>query len=312
MAPPALTNTGRTEIENGGSIGTTLNDKQVMLAATSDATVTVASGASPYIFFDNAPSWVQGTDVNGTSGKDAEIIYDYYTHTLTGGAFTGSMRLVKQGDGTLVLPNVTETYTGDTDVWAGTLQFDGTMQSSPVWLNRHANLISNGGNFKGGIKAYYNATIYPGGKDNIGTITTTVLNLGFGSRIVFDANASETDKVTADKLTIEKKDWQYGPEYSAPVFEIVDNGLVPGTYTLATVSELEGNISDIKIEGIKGKKFTLTFEEGKIVLTIIKLRLMVYGISERPKTSPLTAPTASSLLAMLYLSTTSQMSPPST
>lgn len=272
MAPPALTNTGRTEIENGGSIGTTLNDKQVMLAATSDATVTVASGASPYIFFDNAPSWVQGTDENGTSGKDAEIIYDYYTHTLTGGAFTGSMRLVKQGDGTLVLPNVTETYTGNTDVWAGTLQFDGTMQSSPVWLNRHTNLISNGGNFKGGIKADYNATIYPGGKDNIGTITTTVLNLGFGSRIVFDANASETDKVTADKLTIEKKNWQYGPEYSAPVFEIVDNGLVPGTYTLATVSELEGNISDIKIEGVKGKKFTLTYEEGKIILTILKMR----------------------------------------
>ena len=273
MAPPALTNTGRTEIENGGSIGTTLNDKQVLLATTGNATASVADGASPYIFFDNAPSWVQGTDVNGTSGKDAEIIYDYYTHTLTGGAFTGSMRLVKQGDGTLVLPNVTETYTGNTDVWAGTLQFDGTMQSSPVWLNRHTNLISDGGNFKGGIKADYNATIYPGGKKKVGTLTTTTLALGFGSRIVFDGNADgTTDKLIADKLTIEKKDWQYGPEYSVPVFEIVDNGLVPGSYTLASISELEGNVSDIKIEGIKGKKFTLTYEEGKIVLTIIKLR----------------------------------------
>lgn len=273
MAPPALTNTGRTEIENGGSIGTTLNDKQVLLATTGNATASVADGASPYIFFDNAPSCVQGTDVNGTSGKDAEIIYDYYTHTLTGEAFTGSMRLVKQGDGTLVLPNVTETYTGNTDVWAGTLQFDGTMQSSPVWLNRHTNLISDGGNFKGGIKADYNATIYPGGKEKVGTLTTTTLALGFGSRVVFDGNADgTTDKVIADKLTIEKKDWQYGPEYSTPVFEIVDNGLVPGSYTLASISELEGNVSDIKIEGIKGKKFTLTYEEGKIVLTIIKLR----------------------------------------
>ena len=273
VAPPALTNTNRTEIENGGTIGTALNDKQVMLAATGNATASVSEGASPYIFFDNAPSWVQGTDVNGTSGKDAEIIYDYYTHTLTGGAFTGNMRLVKQGDGTIVLPNVTETYTGNTDVWAGTLQFDGTMQSSPVWLNRHTSLISDGGNFKGGIKADYNATIYPGGKEKVGTLTTTTLALGFGSRIVFDGNADgTTDKVIADKLTIEKKDWQYGPEYSGPVFEIVDNGLVPGSYTLASVSELVGNVSDIKIEGIKGKKFTLTYEEGKIVLTIIKLR----------------------------------------
>jgi len=272
MAPPALTNTGRTEIENGGSIGTTLNDKQVMLAATSDATVTVASGASPYIFFDNAPSWVQGTDVNGTSGKDAEIIYDYYTHTLTGGAFTGSMRLVKQGDGTLVLPNVTETYTGNTEVWAGTLQFDGTMQSSPVWLNRHTNLISNGGNFKGGIKADYNATIYPGGKDNIGTITTTVLNLGFGSRIVFDANASETDKVTADKLTIEKKDWQYGPEYSAPVFEFIGTNIPAGKYEIANITELTGNIEDIKLEGLNNLKKNLSYEDGKLYLTISELR----------------------------------------
>ena len=39
---------------------------------------------------------------------------------MTGGAFTGDMHLAKQGDGTLVLPSVTETYTGKTDVWAGT------------------------------------------------------------------------------------------------------------------------------------------------------------------------------------------------
>ncbi len=265
-APPALTNTNRTEIQNGSSIGTALNNKQVMLAETNDMAVSVADGASPYIFFDNAPSWVQGHDNNNN------ITRSYFTHTLTGGAFTGSMRLVKQGDGTLVLPNVTETYTGNTDVWAGTLQFDGTMQSSPVWLNRHTNLISNGGTFNGGIKADYNATIYPGGKNATGNLTTTTLALGFGSRIVFDANADNTDKINATKLSIEKKDWKYGPEYSTPVFEIVDNGLVPGNYTLATVSELEGNINDIKVEGIKGKKFTLTYEEGNIVLTIIKLR----------------------------------------
>lgn len=271
-APPALTNTNRTEIENGGSIGTSLNDKQVMLAATSDATVTVVSGASPYIFFDNAPSWVQGTNVNGTSGKDAEIIYEYYTHTLTGGAFSGAMRLVKQGDGALELPNVTQTYTGNTDIWAGTLRFNGTMQNSPLWLNRHTNLES-AGTFNAGITADYNATIYPGGKNTIGTLTTTTLKLGFGSRIVFDTNAEgTTDKVVASRLQIEKKDWENGPEYSTPVFQIIDNGLIPGSYILANVSELVGNISDIKVEGIIGKKFTLTYEEGKIILTIIKLR----------------------------------------
>jgi autotransporter-associated beta strand protein len=74
----------------------------------------------------------------------------------------------------LVLPHVTQTYTGKTDVWAGTLQFDGTMESSPVWLNRFAELHSDGGIFKGGITADYGSVICPGGKDKVGTIETTM------------------------------------------------------------------------------------------------------------------------------------------
>ena len=124
-------------------------------------------------FTDNAPSWVQGSAPSECTTKDTEITYAYYTHTLTGGAFTGEMRLVKQGDGTLVLPNVTETYTGNTDVWAGTLQFDGTMEKSPVWLNRFARLSSNGGKFLAGIKADYGSEILPGGNNQVGTINAS-------------------------------------------------------------------------------------------------------------------------------------------
>ncbi len=141
VAPPALIMTGRTEVKNNGTIGSDANDKQIITCETNDMTVSVADGATPYIYIDNAPSWVQGTDVNGTSGKNPTIIYEYYTHTLTGGGFAGSMRLIKQGDGTLVLPNVVQKYTGNTDVWAGKLSFDGTMEGSRVWLNRHTTLI---------------------------------------------------------------------------------------------------------------------------------------------------------------------------
>ena len=266
QAPPAQTITGRVEVANGGNIGSSLNNQQVLLAETGDMTVNVADGAQPYILFDNTPSWVQGHDNNNN------ITYDYYTHTLTGGGFAGDMRLVKQGDGTLVLPNVTQNYTGNTEVWAGTLRFDGTMETSPVWLNRHTNLISDGGNFKGGIKADYNATIYPGGKEKVGTLTTTTLALGFGSRVVFDANASETDKITANKLTIEKKDWQYGPEYLVPVFQINGSELEAGDYTLVKVDQVEGNIEDIVVEGISGKKYEIKYENGLVILSILPLR----------------------------------------
>ncbi len=265
MAPPALTMTNRTEIQNGGSITTT--DNAVIACETNDMSISVSEGASPYIFIDNAASHVIGHDNNNY------IERVYYKHTLTNGAFSGATRIIKQGDGILVLPNVSEKHTGNTDIWAGTLQFDGTMENSPVWLNRHTSLISDGGNFKGGIKADYNATIYPGGKEKVGTLTTTTLALGFGSRIVFDSNADGTmDKVIADKLTIEKKDWQYGPEYLVPVFQINGSELEAGDYTLVKVDQVEGNIEDIVVEGISGKKYEIKYENGLVILSILPLR----------------------------------------
>ena len=269
IAPPPLTTTGREEV--GSSISKALDGKHALLATTGDATVSVAEGASPAIFTDNAPSWVQGTAASECKTKDTEIKYTYYTHTLTGGAFTGGMRLVKQGDGTLVLPNVTQTYTGKTDVWAGTLQFDGIMESSPVWLNRFAELNSNGGNFKGGIKADYGSVIRPGGKENIGTLTTSSLDLGFGARVVFDAKDGNVDKLVAAKMSIEKKYWKNGPQYNTPVFEFA-TAPAPGTYTLAEVGELTGKLSDIVVEGLDGHKFSLEYTDGKIILNLSDTR----------------------------------------
>ena len=269
IAPPPLTTTGREEV--GSSISKALDGKHALLATTGDATVSVAEGASPAIFTDNAPSWVQGTAASECRTKDTEIKYTYYTHTLTGGAFTGGMRLVKQGDGTLVLPNVKQTYTGKTDVWAGTLQFDGTMESSPVWLNRFAELNSNGGNFKGGIKADYGSVIRPGGKETIGTLTTSSLDLGFGARVVFDAKDGNVDKLVAAKMSIEKKYWKNGPQYNTPVFEFT-SAPNPGTYTLAEVGELTGKLSDIVVEGLDGHKFSLEYTDGKIVLNLSDTR----------------------------------------
>ena len=265
IAPPPLTTTGREEVSS--TISKSLDGKHALLATTGDATVAVADGAAPAIFTDNAPSWVQGTAPSECRVKDTEIKYTYYTHTLTGGAFSGNMRLVKQGDGTLVLPNVTQTYTGKTDVWAGTLQFDGTMEKSPVWLNRFAELNSNGGNFKGGIKADYGSIIRPGGKDQVGTLTTSDLRLGFGARVIFDVNGGNVDKLVASKMSIEKKNWENGPQYSAPVFEFT-SAPQPGTYTLAEVGELTGNLADVTVEGLSGEKYSLKYADGKLTIRV--------------------------------------------
>ena len=270
QAPPPLTMTNRQEIGNGETIGigqtrTDTDDQApVILCEPNDMTVSVADGASPSIFYDNAPTWVQGYDDND------HIITEYFTHTLTGGAFTGAMRLVKQGDGILDLPKVTETYTGPTDVWAGTLRFDGTMQNSRVWLNRFATLVSNGGKFLKGIKMDYGAELCPG-EDGIETDTLT---MGFGSRIHFYVSASGTvGCVKARVLSIETKDWQYGPQYSAPVFKFVlTGGFYEGRHLLVDAEKIEGNIDDIVIEGLIGEKASLSHEGGKIYLDVSALR----------------------------------------
>ena len=274
IAPPPLMLNERTEVENGSTIQST--DDHLLVSGYEDKTIAVQEGASPYILTVNTPAWVQGSgdqQATASTPKSPARTIINYTTTLTGGAFSGNTRLVKQGEGTLVLPPVTEKHTGKTDVWNGTLQFDGTMESSPVWLNRHTTLISNGGKFLGGLRADYNATIYPGGQDQVGSITFSALDLGFGSRLVFDIKEGVADQVNIDKLTIETKEWQYGPKYNAPIFYFNTNGDLPaGTYQLGTLSEVNGNLSDILLEGLSGKRFTLSLNDNKLSLVVEDFR----------------------------------------
>ena len=270
VAPPPLTNTGRTVIADGGTIGAGVNDLHVMTDETADMTVSVSDGAAPYIYTDNAPSWTQGHDDNNN------ITTETYTHKLTGGAFTGTMRLVKQGEGVLELPSVVETYTGNTDVWNGTLRFNGTLQNSRLWLNRHTTLETTGGKFLKGIQADYNATIKIGAADAAGTLETDSLLLGFGSRLEVDlySDGLQADQVKARVLKIEKKDWQNGPRYSTPLLKLVkhaaagEDKLAPGKYLLGEVDKVEGDLNDMVIEGLNAQKTTLSLEDGKLYLTV--------------------------------------------
>ena len=298
IAPPPLTMTGRVEVANGKTIDGQYNGKHVIVCETNDTKVSVAEGSSPRIVTFNVPSWVQGTNSNKTDGT-AVIKYDYYTCDVTGSAFEGDMRLVKQGDGILNLPNVEQKYTGNTDIWAGTLNFDGTLTNSPVWLNRFAELNSNGGQFRS-IRMDYASVLLPGGKEQVGTINVDSLRLGFGAKVVFDimsngetddsdaegqepaeTPAAASDMVNMKYLSLETKTgsvWEnYGPKYLQPVVEIkTDNqdGLLPaGKYPVMSVETISGNLSDIKIEGVSNLlKTSLVKEDNTVCLQVEELR----------------------------------------
>lgn len=246
QAPPPLTNTGRTEMANGGSI-TSANTTPVMLCETRDMTVSVGDGAAPSVVYVNTPTWVQGADENGTTGTKVKtdgtvgatnlpaIVTETYTHTLTGSGFTGSTSLVKQGDGLLVLPNVTQSYTGNTDVWAGSMAFSGTLSSSPMWMNRHTKLYGKPTISKS-LTMEYGSTFYPSaaGVTDASTASYATANIGTlymheGSRMVFqiDPANSQSDKVNIGTLNLRTRSgeaWEdYGPEYLKPVIQIVAN-----------------------------------------------------------------------------------------
>ena len=281
QAPPPLTNSGRTEIANGGSITTTTN--HLLVAETNNMSVSVTDGAAPRLLTVNTPSWVQGHDDNNN------ITTTYYTHTLTGGAFTGSMTLTKQGDGLLVLPDVTEAYTGNTDVWAGSLAFSGTLSSSPVWMNRHtkfygAPTISNSLTMEYGSAFYPSAAgVTDDATASYATSNISTLNMHEGSRMVIqmDPTNSLSDQVNIGTLNLRTRSgdaWEnYGPEYLKPVIQIAakSNFGYGRKFTLGTLDALtvdgepvsesnETPVSSIVLEGAGGAQ--LYFYQGKLVL----------------------------------------------
>ena len=125
----------------------------------------------------------------------------------------------------------------------------------------------DGGNFKAGIKADYGSETYPGGKNKTGTLSTSELALGFGARVMFDVNGKDVDKIVARKMTIEKKDWENGPEYSAPVF-VFTSQPQEGEYLLAEIEELTGDIHAIVVEGRSGKNHDIPYADGTLLLAI--------------------------------------------
>ncbi len=265
VAPPPLTMTGREEISNGGSISASHNDKHVIVCEQNNTTVSIVDDANPYIVTFNVPSWVQGSNNNN------KITYSKFTCDVTGGALTGTTRIVKQGDGILNLPKVDMTHTGETNIWAGTLNFDGTMKNSDLWLNRFAELNSDGGAFKS-LKADYGSVIRPGRTDNVGSISVTdTYTMGFGSRLILDIKGGSIDHMNCGKLIIDTKNWQYGPQYLMPVIELTGE-LAEGKYLIGTVGELTGSLANIKIEGQGEFKVGLALEGNNLYLTLGSVR----------------------------------------
>ena len=270
MAPPPLMTNDRVEVTD--AITTAHNDRHVLLASTEGGQVTVAEGASPYILTVYAFSHTQGCDNND------KISTTYSEYTLNG-QLSGATRLVKQGEGTLTLSG-NHTYTGRTDLWAGVTNFSGSLPSSPVWMNRFAELNVSGV-IGQDIRMEYGAVLRVGGADAKGALQAGSVDMNYGAILEFDiySEGQEADVVTLDKsLTITKLTLANGPRYKASVFRFVqhpaagEQNVAPGTYKLIKTPLVNGVLSQVVIDGLPGVGVSLDYVDGYVCLVVADVR----------------------------------------
>ena len=276
VAPPPLTMTGRTEIPDGGTIGRECDGQHVILCETNDMTATLSEGAQPAVITVNAPTWVQGNNDND------KITREVYSHVLDG-HLSGSTRLVKQGDGYLYLDMGEHTHSGNTDIWAGTVNLVGNVPHSRVWLGRFASLVGEA-RFGRSVTMEYGSTLIPR-NDLIDCICPAhmamdSLTLSYGARIRFRlfSSSMENDSLAIAKvLTLRTTNNPAAPQYTSPVFEFVTLGdferidpsrLAPGLYPLIRVPQIVGDVEAIKLEGLSGANAKLSYADGLLSLVV--------------------------------------------
>lgn len=235
----------------------------------------IPSGVSPRALIVDVPSTVGG------SGNNNNISRSYATSTLNNSSITGAMNLVKQGDGLLKIADGEKSYSGKTDVFAGSLAFNGRLSGSPVWMNRHTTLYTNG-TFNESVTMEYGSTLYVGNTSkqdgsaptiDYGTATINTLELHEGARVVLDIDVTgnQTDFLNLNTLTLRTRKWQYGPKYLSPVFEFNSSNEIPvGIYKIGKATDAK-SLENIVVEGNfpEGTKQRIAYQNGSIYLKVI-------------------------------------------
>ncbi|MBR6191472.1 MAG: hypothetical protein IKQ68_04870 [Prevotella sp.] len=288
QAPPPSTWTNRTGIGNGGTISTSYNGKDVLVwpdGNGSEYSVAIASGAKPSTIYLNSRTTIEGGDlVNYTETK-----HTWDRIRLTGYGLSGSTNVCKQGSSAAHLPYVTHTHSGKTDVWQGALICYGSISNSALWANRFTELflgcaLSGSTSYYKSVEMEYGSALYicdhskttPYTTNNgYGHMSVGTMTVKEGSRVVFDINGSANasgDKLDMTTLNIRTQDWEYGPQYLAPVVQINSSStLAPGKYALGTVGSVaSGSLSDIIIEAniASTSQASLTLENGVLYLKV--------------------------------------------
>lgn len=244
IPPPPVMSNGRVIITKEINFGH--NGKHLLLTDAEGGTVRISEETSPHILTVNSLE------------KD---------WTLHGSALKGDMRLIKQGQGAMTLYG-NHSYTGITELWEGTSFVYGSLESH-VWLNRFAQLNTDG-IYHDGITVEYGATLRIEGNNSRDSLTSSTVNLKNGA--VMEIDLFPNDK-TADMLIVKDTlNISEGAIFRFNYSNDESGSKLAGAYLIGEVANINGNLNDVKIEGLNGCSYELKLSNNKIYLIINDMR----------------------------------------
>lgn len=250
----------------GTGVNTTGNIALVITAGTNIVTGSLAHTGGTTINGGTLQIGTGGTggSISGDITNNATLRFSGSAASSVGGTISGTGSLTKDGNGTLTL-NGDNSYGGTTTVSGGKLVVNGSLGSSPVFLNSGA-ALGGDGSFGGQVTVGAGATVSPG--NSPGTMTFTEgLTLDLGSILDFELGTlSDLILVTGGVLT--------GPSSGTVTLNIFDSGgFVEGTYTLfdftgATLSNFDAG-DFVFGTTIPGYDYSLGFSGNTLQLTAL-------------------------------------------
>jgi fibronectin-binding autotransporter adhesin len=225
------------------------------------------------VLFDLSGSNASAISLTGNLSPSQVYVHAPRDYVLDGpGSLTGTMDLMKAGSGTLTL-NSDHDYSGETNIWQGTLFMNGSLDQSPAGVYNGAS-AGGSGTFGGGLTVHKNGALIIGpGKGIADTLRIMdSLLLETDTRICFDLSEDSSGIARPnDVLMIDSNLVLKGPGILD--INLLDDTLQRGVYTLIHYTgSFLGGINLLSCNGLDGIPFRLRNSGNSIALDILKLR----------------------------------------
>lgn len=235
---------------------------------TKDGSVTSYQDGEDVLFDYLSMNGNSSIQANGTLSPRNVFINSNGNHTIEASEakLSGSMRLIKQGCGSLSL-NGNHDYSGSTEIWDGFLGFSGNLSNSTVLLHFFGEIGIDGTVGKE-LNMRHHSILYAGGKEQIGS-TTVGENLTIEEHAFIHVDLDA--KSNSDRITINGK-FEFPQGFTIQINKLEET-IPAGDYELFEINgEINGDLSAIVLTGYVDKPVSIKQIGNKIILTVVDIR----------------------------------------